>query len=230
MIRALLMDWNGVVIDDEPVQMRAYMDVLKEHGVELTEEGYYASLGMDDRTFVRAAFERVGKPSPNGDVQSIVDAKFEKWQQAVSAELPLFEGIETFIEKMADDFALGIVSMASRREIDFVLDAAGLREHFSAIVSAEDVTVCKPDPECYRIGFKRLDSVRTALGHSPLVHGDVLAVEDSPQGIQAALAADLQALGVANTVSAERLRAAGAGAVAKDLRDWFPDSIRLVFK
>jgi len=62
-----------------------------------------------------------------------------------------------------------------------------------------------------------------------MTHNDCLVIEDSPPGIVGARKADLPALGVTNTVSAEELRAAGAGAVAIDLRDWMPESIRRVF-
>lgn len=223
------MDFNGVIINDEPVQMRAYQDVLKAEGIELSETDYYDSLGMDDRTFVHAAYERAGKQVAPEKVEELMAAKIAKWRDAVDAELPLFEGIRDFVEKMAREFSLGIVSMSGRREIDLVLERAGMARYFSTIVSAGDVERCKPDPESYRIGFNRLDAARTAAGHLPMTHGECLVIEDSPPGIAAALAADLPALGVANTVSPDELRAAGASAVARDLRDWMPQSIRLVF-
>jgi beta-phosphoglucomutase-like phosphatase (HAD superfamily) len=62
-----------------------------------------------------------------------------------------------------------------------------------------------------------------------MTHAECLVIEDSPPGVQGAVAAGLPALGVANTVAASELRTAGAGAVANDLRDWFPESIRLVY-
>ena len=229
MIKAILMDFNGVIINDEPVQMRAYQEVMKDHGIDLTEADYLASLGMDDHTFVRNAFQRAGKPEPNGNVNEIVDAKFAKWKDSVTANMPLFDGIEDFLEKMSREFAIGIVSMATRREIDHVLSTSGLAKYFATIVSAEDVSNCKPDPQCYRIGFSRIDSIRKANGRLPMVHEDCLVIEDSPPGVVAARKAHLVALGVANTVSADDLRAAGAGAVAKDLRDWMPESIRRLF-
>lgn len=229
MIKAILMDFNGVIINDEPVQMRAFQDVLKAEGIDLTEQDYYASLGMDDRTFVTAAYSRAGKKADSAKIDEIVSAKSAKWKEMVSAEMPLFDGIENFVEKMSHQFSLGIVSMASRHEIDHVLETTGLRQHFSAIVSDEDVANCKPDPECFRIGFRELDAVRTAAGHLPMVHADCLVIEDSPPGIVAARNADLPALGVANTVPIADLRAAGAAAVATDLRDWMPESIRRVF-
>ncbi|MBK8464496.1 MAG: HAD family phosphatase [Chloracidobacterium sp.] len=229
MIKAILMDFNGVIINDEPVQMRAYQEVLKEESIDLTEADYLASLGMDDRTFVEAAFKRAGKSIEKVDVEEIVAAKSAKWKTIVDADLPLFEGIGDFVEKMAQEFALGIVSMAGWNEINFVLDKSGLAKHFSTIVSAADVSKCKPDPECFRIGFRQLDAVRTSQGHLPMTHGECLVIEDSPPGIVGARNADLPALGVTNTVSAAQLRAAGAMAVATDLRDWMPESIRRVF-
>lgn len=147
----------------------------------------------------------------------------------VDADLPLFEGIGNFVEKMSREFTLGIVSMAGWHEINFVLNKSGMAKFFSTIVSASDVSKCKPDPECFRIGFKQIDGVRTSQGHLPMTHGECLVVEDSPPGIVAARNADLPALGVANTVSAADLREAGAAAVATDLRDWMPASIRRVF-
>ncbi|KXK04769.1 MAG: HAD family hydrolase [Acidobacteria bacterium OLB17] len=229
MIKAILMDFNGVIIDDEAIQMRSYQAVLKERGVELTEEEYYDSLGMDDRTFVRAAFDRVAKAVSDEECDEIIAAKTSAWRREVDGKLPLFEGIEDFIEKMSRAFTLGIVSMANPSEIEYVLERAGLKHFFSTIVTSADVTKCKPDPEGYDLGFRRIDAVRTDAGHLPMTREECVVIEDSPPGVAAAVKADLQALGVTNTVAAEKMRAAGARATAKDLRDWFPESIRLVF-
>ena len=66
---------------------------------------------------------------------------------------------------MSREFSLGIVSMAGRHEIEFVLGKSGLAKHFTTIVSAADVEKCKPDPACFRLEFQQLDSARTALGY-----------------------------------------------------------------
>ena len=229
MIKAILFDFNGVIINDEHVQMRAYQEVLKDDGIDLTEEQYFSSLGMDDKTFVANAFDRVGKTVDAARVEEIIATKSAKWKENVSVGLPLFEGIENFVEKMSREFTLGIVSMARRHEIDFVLETSGLAKYFSTIVSAEDTSKCKPDPECFRTGFRQIDAIRTEQGHLPMTHDECLVIEDSPPGVAGARNADLPALGVTNTVSSERLREAGAGAVATDLRDWMPESIRRVF-
>jgi beta-phosphoglucomutase len=229
MIKGILFDFNGVIINDEPIQMRAYQEILGKEGIALTEEDYYSCLGMDDKTFVEAAYERADKKPETNKVLEITLAKTEKWREIIADELPLFEGVVDFIKKMSNEFALGVVSMARREEIEYVLEKAGLRDCFSIIISAEDVENCKPHSECYLKGFNALDSYRIKREHLPMVHGECLVIEDSPPGILSAKNAGLQALGVTNTVSAEELRAAGADAVTKNLDDWMPESARLVF-
>lgn len=229
MIKAILMDFNGVIINDEPLQMKAYQEILKGESIDLTEEDYYSCMGMDDRTFIETTYTRAGKQVSAERNKEINDAKTAKWREIVEKEIPLFEGVENFIKKMSQSFALGVVSMARREEIEFILEKLDLRENFSVIVSAEDVSACKPNPECYHKGFNLIDAARTRLGSNPIVHGDCLVIEDSPQGIQAGKSAGLKTLGVTNTVSAKELREAGADSVTKNLDDWMPDSMRRVF-
>ncbi len=223
------MDFNGVVIDDEPIQHEAYRAIFKEEGIEISDEEYYSRLGMDDRTFVRSIYEAAGKTVDDDKVRQGTRGKTAHWRKIVEEDPPLFPGVEDFVKKMASEFTLGIVSMARREEIDFVLERKGMAPYFSTIISADDVTACKPDPQCYREGFRQIDRFRVAQGGLPMVHSECLVVEDSPPGVVSAQKAGLPVLGVANTVPSEQLRAAGAGAIAKDLSDWVPDSIRLVF-
>ena len=229
MIKALLMDFNGVVINDEPIQMRAYQEILAKEGIALTEKDYFSCLGMDDRRFVETAYKRADKsPNPN-KVTEIIQAKTEAWREAISDDLPLFPGIENFLNKAANDFSLGLVSMCNHVEVDHVLKLSRLDKLFSVVVTAENVSSAKPDPECYKTGFRLIDETRTSQGHLPMTHRECLVIEDSPAGVQAGFGADLQVLGVTNTVSADELRAAGARWIAKDLNDWWPESIRLAF-
>ncbi|MBP9665146.1 MAG: HAD family phosphatase [Pyrinomonadaceae bacterium] len=229
MIKAILFDFNGVIVDDEGIQREIYRELLAAEGVEMTDEDYAASHGMDDVTFVRAAYERKGKTVDDAKRDEIIAAKFDKWREVVGDDLPLFPGIVDFVEKMSHEFALGVVSMEKRQQIEYILAKSGLAKHFDVIVSAEDVSACKPDPQSYRIGFDKIDASRTARGHLPMTHRECLVIEDTAPGIQAARNADLPALGVTNTVDAATLRTAGAGAIATDLRDWMPESIRRVF-
>src|SRR5215210_5678573 len=98
MIEAIFFDFNGVIIDDEPLQMKAAQEALAAQGIALTEQDYYASLGMDDVTFMRAAFQRAGH-APDDQTLAAVLARFSELHQAqIEAELPLFPGVVTFIK------------------------------------------------------------------------------------------------------------------------------------
>jgi beta-phosphoglucomutase len=229
MIKAILFDFNGVIINDEPLQMKAYQEILAKEGIALSEEDYYSCLGMDDKTFIEAAYRRTDKRPETNKVLEITQAKTNRWRETIATEVSLFEGVEDFIKKMAQDFALGIVSMARREEIEYVLERANLSGYFSTVVSAEDIKECKPNAECYLRGFNAIDAYRMSNSHLPMVHSECLVIEDAPPGIRAAKAAGLKALGVTNTVSARDLREAGADAIAKNLDDWMPETMRLVF-
>ena len=93
MIKAIFFDFNGVIIDDETIQMKAYQQVLDGHDIQLTEEWYFDALGMDDRTFVRAMFERAKKPLTDSAWQSVLDAKSIEHRKMIEDQLPLFPGV-----------------------------------------------------------------------------------------------------------------------------------------
>jgi phosphoglycolate phosphatase/beta-phosphoglucomutase len=228
MIRAIFFDFNGVIIDDETIQMKAYQEVLSGHEIALTEELYFGALGMDDRTFVRSMFEHAKKPLSDPLLEELMDAKTELHRQMIE-ELPLFPGVLTFLKAAAREFQLGLVSMANLVEVSYVFQRANLTPLFTVIVTAEDASVCKPAPECYLAGLMKLNEWRQRERMLPLLASECLAIEDSPPGIQSARAAGMRTLGVTNTVDDEALRAAGADVVTKSLADWTIDAVKLVY-
>jgi phosphoglycolate phosphatase len=229
MIQAIFFDFNGVIINDEPLQMAAYQNVLAEHGIELTENEYYDALGMDDRAFVRAAFQRSGKPLTDDLLASTIDGKSAHHRKLIEDELPLFPGVVTFLKAASRTFSLGLVSMARLVEIDYVLDRAQLRSLFSVIVTAEDVNACKPAPDCYRSALEKLNKESSKNGRSTIAAADCLVVEDAPPGVESGKQAGMRTLGVTNTVSEQQLRTAGADVVTRSLADWTVDAVQRVF-
>ena len=230
MIQAVFFDFNGVIIDDEPLQMKAYQEVLGREGLTVTEEDYYGSLGMDDRAFVGAAFGRAERELTDEALARVIEAKTAAHRKLLEGELPLFPGVVTLVKALKRSHSLGLVSMARRTEIDHVLERAALANYFDAVVSAEDVTACKPDPSCYRRGLERLNAKRTNEAHIlPLRPDECLVIEDSPPGIRSARAAGMRTLGVTNTVPDRALREAGADSVTRSLADWTPDAVHHVF-
>jgi HAD superfamily hydrolase (TIGR01509 family) len=229
MIQAVFFDFNGVIIDDEPLQLKAYQEVLGREGLNVTEADYYGSLGMDDLTFVRAAYERAEKELDDETLRRVIEEKTAAHRKLLEGELPLFPGVVTFIKALRRNHSLGLVSMARRTEIDHVLKRAALSNYFETIVSAEDATACKPDPSCYNSGLELLNRRRGEGQIIPLRADECLVIEDSPPGIRSARGAGMRTLGVTNTVSDKALREAGADSVTRSLADWTPDAVHHVF-
>ncbi len=229
MIQAIFFDFNGVIIDDERIQMAVYQELLREQGIELTEQDYYSALGMDDITFVRAAFARANKNLSEDVLDSILEAKVIRHRKLIEDDLPLLPGVVTFLKAASRKYMLGLASMANRHEAGYVLDRANLRPLFSVIVTAEDVKVCKPAPECYRLALERLNEKRQPERLLPLLPHECLVIEDSPPGIESGKGAGMRTLGVTNTVSANELRAAGADVVTASLFDWTVDAVEHVY-
>lgn len=228
MIQAIFFDFNGVIIDDEPVQMQAYKEVLRDHGIELSEADYYGALGLDDKGFVRQAFQRADKQLSDDVLKIVLEEKGVRHRMMIE-ELPLFPGVVTFLKAAARHYPLGIVSMATLDEIAYALNRARLLQLFSIIVNTDDVNVCKPAPDCYRIGLDKLNAKLQAARQLPVLPTECLVIEDSPPGIESGRAAGMRTLGVTNTVSEAELREAGAEVVTASLADWTVDAVHHVF-
>lgn len=228
-IKAIIFDFNGVIIDDEPIQLLAYQEVLGAENITLSIDEYYGCLGMNDVTFVQAAFTRAGKVLTGALLEDVIQRKTIAHGKMLEKDLPMFGGVITFTKAASRKFLLGIVSMARRVEINEILKRAGLESLFDAVVSAEDVDSCKPDPACYVLGLRLINEAGRSAGQYPILPAECLAIEDSPPGIESARGAGMRTLGVINTVSSEELRASGADVVTKSLADWTIDAVLHVF-
>ncbi|GAC1446785.1 MAG: HAD family phosphatase [Pyrinomonadaceae bacterium] len=231
MIQAILFDFNGVIINDEPLQLKAYQETLQPEGINLTEAEYYSALGNDDVTFVRNSFKRANIELSDEKLSEIIARKSAKHRKLINAgELPLFPGVVNFIKACKHaGYTIGIVSMARRAEIEYVCERAGLTDFFDTIISAEQVTACKPDPQCYRLAFRHANQAHQKAGRHALVPSDCVVFEDAPPGVVAARAAGMNVVGITHTVAALELREAGAQVVTPNLSDWTTDAVELVF-
>lgn len=229
MIRAILFDYNGVIVNDEPLHLKAYRALFEAEGIPLTDADYYACLGMDDLTFSRAAYKRAGKDATDEQLRALIERKTESYVELIKDDLPLCPGVVTFVKACARRWQLAIVSMARRVEIEPVLERAGLSNSFAALVTAEDVRACKPDPAGYLRGLELLNEGQRGASQSLIAAAECLVIEDAPAGIKSALAAGMRSLGVTNTVAESALRDAGADVVTASLADWTPDAVYHVF-
>ena len=229
MIHAIFFDFNGVIINDERIHLKAYREVLASEGVDLTDEDYFASLGMDDVAFVRAAYARANKPLNDETMRSVIEREHARHREFIAEDLPVSSGVVSFIKDAARRYDLCVVSMAERSEIDHVLKLSGLADEFSVIVSAQPDLKHKPAPDCYQCGLDLLNQERRAKRKLPLLSHECLVIEDAPPGIQAACAAGMRTIGVTTTVAASALRSVGAEIVTPNLADWSVDAVHHLF-
>jgi beta-phosphoglucomutase len=229
MIKAIFFDFNGVIIDDERIHLKAYREVLSSVSVGLTDEDYFACLGMDDFAFTRAAFARIGRSVDDETARALIDREHQLHRAFIEVDLPLAPGVVTFVKEASRKYQLGIVSMAERAEIDHVLGLAGLENSFAVIVSANPALQHKPAPDCYLGALAELNKRRRQQRKLPLLAKECLVIEDSPPGIEAARAAGMRTLGITNTVDEALLRGAGAEVVSASLADWNSDAVHLLY-
>lgn len=219
-MRAVVFDFDGVLVDSEPLHFRALRDSLLPEGITLTQQEYQdVYLAYDDREAVRLALERAGAPPDLARVAAVAARKAALFERRLP-EIDFFPGARELVVELARELPLGIASGALRGEIEAVLEAAGLRACFGAVVGADDVARTKPHPEPYLAAVRRLAARATGLAPA-----ECLAIEDSPPGLLSARAAGLFALGVAHTYPAAKLGGV-AHAVVASLAGLRPDDLR----
>jgi HAD superfamily hydrolase (TIGR01509 family) len=202
MPKAILFDFNGVIVNDEPQHCQALIATLASYGIPLDRDGYYRDyLGFDDRECFRFSFKRMGREPEEALLQEAIERKALIYEQAIRASLVLVPGSAEFIRAAAGEgYRLAVVSGALRREIELVLRESQLRGHFDVIVAAEDVAHCKPDPQGYLVA-------RTVLDVPAL---RCIIIEDSLPGLEAARGAGIRCAMLATSHPAAELFAADA--------------------
>lgn len=207
---ATLVDFDGVLVDSEPVHLAAFNDVLASHGIVIGERQYADQfLSMDDAAVFRAVLSRRGGTLREEEVRSLVEAKAPRFLARFAESFRTFPGARELLARRAARGPVGIVSGALEHEITFALDRMEARASVAFIVSAERPVASKPDPAPFRLG---LDELRR-LGHA----GSAVAIEDSLGGVTSAKAAGLRCVAVAHTYGRDELARAGADAVVADL-------------
>lgn len=207
-LKAIIFDFNGVIVDDEPLHLELFRKILLEEGLFLSDEDYREKyLGYDDRAcFIEVLCDNSRTPDAADDlfVQELIERKAEYYRQAIQERMLLFPGVVELVRRSAAEFPLAIASGALRGEIEWVLQQAEIRDCFGVIVAAEDVSACKPDPEGYNKALELLNATRATT----LEPHECLVIEDSVAGVEAAKAAGMRCLAVTNSYRAEELQAA----------------------
>ena len=202
-LRAAVFDFDGVIVDSEPLHFRSLREALLSERIEITHAEYWDHLlAHDDRSSIRLAFERRGERTDAVRLARVERVKVERFAQLIP-EIPVFPGARELIGALAAELPLAIASGARHEEIEAILHGIGLRDSFLVVVGAQDASRSKPDPAPYLEAARRLESRLAGL-----VPGECVAFEDSVPGVMSALGAGMKVIGVAHSYPAAKLHSA----------------------
>ncbi|HEY1628652.1 MAG TPA: HAD family phosphatase [Tepidisphaeraceae bacterium] len=199
---AIIFDFDGVLVNSEPLHLRAFQEVAATESIELGEDEYYRELiGFDDKGAWKHLFaSRQRELDPKTFLRLLAlksEAMRGLMEQRNYQALP---GVEECVRGLWRNYPLAICSGALREEIETMLEGISLRDCFNVIVAAEDVSVGKPDPSGYLLATKLLGE----KNHRHLTPADCLIVEDAPKVISAARKVGFSVLAVTSTYSADK--------------------------
>jgi beta-phosphoglucomutase len=200
---AVIFDFDGVIVDTEPLHYEAFQRVLEPLGLGFSWAQYVETfMGFDDRDAFIEAFKTNGTCLSATTLQSFINRKANLFQDIIRDGISAYPGVVDLIRGIrAGRTPLAICSGALHSDIAPILETLAIADCFDLIVTAEDVARSKPDPECYCLAHARLNELWSL--HLP--PGQVLAIEDTPAGIAAAKGAGLRVIAVTNSYPATHL-------------------------
>lgn len=226
MIKALIFDFDGVIVDTEPLHYEGFLRVMKRFDYTMTYEHYKKNyLAFQDRDCFVGILKEIGIRYDEGLLNELIDEK-RRWLFSRLNELQIeesgketdahviltFEGVVDFIRCASRYYVLAIASGAQREEVETVVKRLGVIKYLSSIVTAGDYVKGKPDPEPYLVAIERLNE----LGNN-LKNEECIGIEDSFFGVRSVKSAGMKCLAVTNSYSEEILREAGADLVVQKL-------------
>jgi beta-phosphoglucomutase len=208
LLRGIIFDFDGIIVNSEPIILKLTQQMAAEEGWTLTEEEYFRDyLALDDRGIFEHLYRSHGRPVDRARISELVGRKSRTYRKLIRNGLPSLPGAVEFVEKVARHYTLAIASGSLREEIEHLLKTLGLREKFAVLATADDCQRSKPDPEVFMKALARLKKLPAFQGN-PLRASQCLAIEDAPLGIVAAHAAGLKCLALKHSRPVEELRQA----------------------
>ncbi len=204
-MNGIIFDMDGVLLDTHPAHLKAWRSLLSDAGKVVSDVDLHFVLDGHKRQEILRHFLGDLEQSQAAHFGALKDEYFSRHQDSVSP-LP---GLPEFLGQLSSaKMPIAVATSAGRPRTEALLAKFSMLDHFSTIVTGDDVTRGKPDPEIYRLAALR-------LGLPP---GTLVVVEDAVSGIRAGKAAGMRCVGVARNGNADSLFAAGAELVIPDFK------------
>ena len=200
MLKAVLFDFNGVIINDEPIHQELINEILiGENLLPLGSEFAELCLGRSDRVCFRNVLTRRNRQVTEEYLTKLINKKASLYRERLEKleKLPIYEEIYSFLERVkARDLQIGLVTGAIRSEVESILQRVGLGDYFSVIVTGDEISTSKPQPDGYLLAVERFNRWNFNLQLQPQ---ECLVIEDTFVGCEAAKRAGMQVVGIAHT-------------------------------
>ncbi len=193
MIQAIFFDFDGVLVDSEPLHFACWADALAQHGIAITAEFYSQRFtGVSDHSMIDVLCREFGAQGDRTLFAACFHRKKQLYRQRAAAFCRIPPELVTFLAALSAAYRLGVVSSSDRRDVEPHLAAHGVRRALRALVCREDVRKLKPAPEPY---LRALELVNEGAA-SPVKPHECLVVEDSAPGEEAGRRAGMRVLRV----------------------------------
>ena len=205
MLRAVIFDFDGVIIDSEGLHLKAFNQALAPYNINISTEDYFAEyLGLSDRDLFNAFLEKNLLQTDSDTLDKLLEQKPIAFENLIN-ECKAITGVREFLEMLRkNDILMAICSGALLNEIKIVLSSNNLARFFEVIVSAEQVQRGKPHPDGFELTLKKLNKLK----NQNIPPTECIAIEDSHWGLEAAAAARMHTIAITNSYSAESLKPA----------------------
>jgi beta-phosphoglucomutase family hydrolase len=204
-----LFDWDGVVIDSSAHHEKSWEQLAEEIRKPLPADHFIRGFGMKNQVIIP---EILGWTRDPDEIEAHSLRKEQLYRDIIRVEgIDALPGVADLLRLLSDHgVPCAVASSTHRKNVEVVLDAIGLRQYFSAIVTAEDVAHGKPDPEVFLTAAQRVDREARAC----------VVFEDAHVGIEAGLAAGAKVVAVATTNPLAELGAADLAVASLAEIDW----------
>jgi HAD superfamily hydrolase (TIGR01509 family) len=214
MIKAILWDNDGVLVDTEGLFFRATKEVLAGAGVDLTQALYAEHLLKQGKGAWHLAAEKGASPD---EIKRMREERNALYEQLLQQGNTLIDGVEETLASLHGKFMMGIVTSSDPGHFDIIHRETDILEYFDFVITSLYYTNFKPDPEPYLVGLER-----TGFGRDECV-----VVEDSPRGLIAANAAGIRCLVIPSGLAAKE-DFTGTHMVLNHITDVTPELLRSI--
>ncbi len=216
MLKGIIFDMDGVIIDSHPIHKKAWKKFLHSVGKDVSDQELEFVLDGRKREDILRHF--LGDMTAT-QVLEYGDRKERLFREEALAITPM-EGLPRFLDEVdSAGISMAIASSGSHSRVHFILDCLGMTKRFKAIITGDEVRCGKPDPEIFALAGQRL----CAANH------ELLVIEDAVSGVLAAKTAGMRCVAIASNGRAEALLGAGAERAVPAFRDLSVAALREMF-